>query len=179
MHSTGRVDDLTAFLAFAVQGRQDSARVLSAARVREFGPVAYVLTHTALWTPGRGWTAFRATDVVVRSSAGSLRWAGHQSTSLPPTPAFVPLDGALAAALRGRYVNASGVVRHVEASSDRLLVRTGDGAPVAYGALSATTFHPERGDAFLVFFRNAGGQVQYLELLQRGGVERYTRQRDP
>jgi hypothetical protein len=175
VHSTGSVDDLPAFLTFASQGRQDSTRGLSPPRVRDFGAIAYVLTHTATWVPGRGWTAFRATDVVVRTPAG-LRWAGHQSTALPATPVFIPLDQTLAAAVSGHYVSAQGVVRHVTSASDRLLVRTGDGPPVAYRALSATTFRAERGDAFLVFFRDAAVRVQYLEVLARAGAERYDRQ---
>ena len=178
VHSTGRVQDLAAFLAFAAQGRQDSVHTLSPPEIRDADAVAYALTHTATWVPGRGWTAFRATDVVLRTPAG-LRWLGHQSTALPTAPAFVPLAPAIASSVAGRYVNRHGVARVVSAARDRLLVRTGDAPPVAYGALTAATFHAERGDAFLVFLRDESGRVRYLEVLQRAGAERYERQDAP
>jgi hypothetical protein len=178
VHSTGRVDDRTAFLTFAMQRSPDSVRVLGTPQVRHLGSVAYVLTHTATWVSARGWSAFRATDVVMRTPAG-LRWIGHQSTALPPTPTFRPLDSVLAAALSGRYESGHGVVRHVAAARDRLLVRTGDGSPVAYGALSATTFHAERANVFLVFFRDSVGRVSHMELLQGASAERFERRGKP
>lgn len=178
VHSTGRVQDLAEFLGFVVQGRQDSIRILSAPEVRDAGTVAYVVTHTASWAPGRGWTPFRSTDVIVRGAAG-MRWLGHQSAALPATPTFVPIAPDVAAAARGRYVSDAGNVRELSVDGDRLLVRTNGAPPVRYGALTATTFHADGGDAFLVFGRDDAGRVRWLEVLQGVRAERYERRDAP
>lgn len=178
VHSSGRVQSLDEFLAFVVRGRQDSIRVLSPPEVRDAGSAAYVLTHTASWVPGRGWTAFRATDVVVRTPAG-LRWLGHQSTALPTSPEFAPIAPGIAEAITGRYVSAAGVVREVTVAGDRLLVRTGGAPPVRYGALTETTFHAEGGDAFIVFQREGRGHAHALEVLQDARVEHFERRDAP
>lgn len=178
VHSTGRVQDLAAFLAFVAQGRQDSIRVLSPPDVRDAGPAAYAITHTASWAPGRGWTAFRSTDVVVRGAEG-LRWLGHQSAALPAAPTFVPIVPEIAATAGGRYVSAAGTVRELTVSGDRLLVRVDGAPPIRYGALTATTFHAEGGDAFLVLVRDAAGHLRWLDVLQGARAERYERRDAP
>jgi hypothetical protein len=175
VHSTGKVDDAAAFLAFVLGMQQDSARSIEPPRTRELGEVAFVLSHTATLVPGRGWTEFQGSDLLRRTAQG-WRWLAHQSTALPGSPSFAALDTAAARAYAGRYVSAAGVERVVSFEGDRLLVRTNGRAPVAYGPLTATTFHAVRAESYLVFLRDERGAVRWLEVLARGGAERFARQ---
>lgn len=175
VHSTGRVDDVGAFVAFVGAVRQDSMRTLGDARWQRSGDAAVVVSEEATYVARRGWTAFRASDVVVRDGSG-WRWMLHHSTALPGMPGVaVTLPDSALDALVGEFATASGAVRTVKRDGDHLTITAANGAPLVYRALSPTTFHAERGDAYAVFVRSGGGRVEWLEILQPTGYERLRR----
>lgn len=173
VHSTGRVNDVLGYLAFMAQA-PDSIRALDPPQYRDYGDVVYVLTHSATFVRGRGWTEFRATDLV-RREGGRWRWAAHQSTALPGTPAFVRVSGDVLDAYAGRYASAAGEVRTVTRDGDRLLVTGASGRPTGYRPLTESAFHIEAGVAFIVFGRDAAGRVDRFELLQQEAATRFVR----
>lgn len=175
VHSTGRVDDAAAFVAFVGAVRQDSMRTLGDARWRRSGDVVAIVSDEATYVARRGWTAFRASDVVVRDGA-SWRWMLHQSTALPGMPGVaITLPDSAVDAFVGEFATSAGAARTVKHEGDHLTITAANGAELSYRALSPTTFHAERGDAYAVFVREAGGRVEWLEILQPTGFERLRR----
>lgn len=181
IHSSGRVDDVLAFLEFAARIRPDGERVLSPPEYRVYGSagdVILVLTHTAIQVPGRGWNAYRATDLVQRDPTSPLgwRWVAHQSTRLPSEGNYIQLPGAVLDAYVGRY-RAPGEVgaRTVGRDGERLLLSSPSGRPLAFRALTESTFGLENGQMYLVFVRDATGNVSHLDVLQLEQAVRWAR----
>lgn len=185
IHSSGHVDDVPAFLRFVAQTPVDSARVLSPPEYRVYGAAAdvvLVLTHSANRVPGRGWNAYRATDLVVRdpASPAGWRWLAHQSTRLPSQGNYVQLPGAVLDAYTGQYGAAGAPGRRtVTREGERLLLSSTAGRRLAFRALTESTFGLENGQMYLVFGRDASGRVSHLEILQREQAERLSRSTEP
>lgn len=133
IHSSGHVDDVPAFLAFAAQTRPEGERALSPPEYRAYGAsrdVVLVLTHSANRVPGRGWNAYRATDLVVRDAASPLgwRWVAHQSTRLPGEGSYIQLPGEVLDAYAGQYGTAGEAGRRtVTRDGERLLLSSSAG----------------------------------------------------
>lgn len=187
IHSTGRVDTIPDFLRFLSTVRQDSTRDLGVVVYAPTDAAVLVVGHDATWVAPRGWAEFQSTDVVVRSATdangraargGTWRWSLHQSTGLPTGPsAWVALPDSLLNQYVGVYSNPAGFMRQVKRASDRLTITAVGGSDIPYRALTPSSFHAERGDAYAVFVRDERGRIAYLEILQPSGAERFTRRR--
>lgn len=185
IHSSGHVDDVPAFLRFIAQTPVDSARVLSPPEYRVHGAagdVVLVLTHSANMVPGRGWNAYRATDLVVRdpASPAGWRWLAHQSTRLPSQGTYIQVPDAVLDAYVGQYGAAGAPGRRtVTREGERLLLSSTAGRRLAFRALTESTFGLENGQMYLVFVRDASGRVSHLDILQREQAERLPRSAEP
>lgn len=181
IHSSGHVDDVPAFLVFAARTVPAGERVLSPAEYRTYGAagdVVLVLTHTANQVPGRGWNAYRATDLVLRDPASPLgwRWVAHQSTRLPSEGSYIQLPSEVLDAYVGQYGTAGEAgSRTVTRDGQRLLLSSPSGQPLAFRALTESTFGLENGQMYLVFGRDATGSVSFVDILQREQAVRLVR----
>ena len=181
IHSSGHADDVPEFLRFAAGVSFDNERVLSPPEYRVYGSardVVLVLTHTANLQPGRGWNAYRATDLVLRDPASPLgwRWVAHQSTRLPSEGSYIELPGEVLDAYAGQYGAAGDFGnRTVTRDGQRLLLSSPSGRPLAFRALTESTFGLENGQMYLVFGRDATGKVAFVDILQREQASRLVR----
>ena len=76
-------------------------------------------------------------------------------------------------------MNPQGHVRKVIREGDALTITAANGSQILYRAMTPTTFHAERGDAYAVFGRDILGAIAFLEILQPTSVDRLTRRRSP
>ena len=174
VHSTGNSDDWSTYVRFRARVRTDSSRVVSPSVATLQGDVVVVRNHSANSVPGRGWDEYRAVDVYTRTSDGRWRWAYHQTTRVPRTPAPATVSLKVLDDYAGIYAGANGVELGI-ARSDTSLVVTGRGSRMQFIPLSETTFHERTLPVFLTFIRDENGRLVAAEFLRREAVERLAR----
>ena len=177
IHSTGGRDDAARFLAFAARTTPDSSWIVRPSDFIITPDVVVRTGTTASRIAGRGVDTYHGVDVFVRRN-GSWRWAFHQTTRVPRTPAAAPVDTTILDAYVGKYVAVGGGATGYDVirQGDSLIAipLSGQGRSVLQ-PYSDASFFVEGLPATAVFLRDASGRVAFLEMHRRESVARFAK----